>query len=297
MTIHRTEDQAMNKLLAALAAVLSGAAIFLATRGQTFSRVDAGGPTLRMLMTGNGNPTVLFEAGAGGPLEAWVRIQPEVSKFARTISYDRAGNGLSKKGATPRDGRRIGTELHTALQNAHASPPYILVGHSLGGPYIRVFAGMYPDEVAGMVLVDPTQEELIAWAKAHDPKTPDEHKFRPYDEVDCASATFAQAQENPVPATIPVFLITGMGPRVIPGFLTKELQEEVRKDQKTLYPAKLKFHKAWVEKIPGGQLIITENSGHGIPFEEPELVINTIREAVNRARLPNVSREIDVHGH
>jgi pimeloyl-ACP methyl ester carboxylesterase len=59
----------------------------------------------------------------------------------------------------------------------------------------------------------------------------------------------------------------------------------------------LKFHKAWVEKIPGGQLIITENSGHGIPFEEPELVINTIREAVNRARLPNVSREIDVHGH
>jgi pimeloyl-ACP methyl ester carboxylesterase len=271
----------MNKLLAAVATILSGVAIFLATRSQAFSRLDAGGPALRMLMAGHGNATVVFESGAGSSLETWLRIQPEVSKFARTISYDRAGNGLSEKGASPRDGRRIAAELHTALQNAHASPPYFLVGHSLGGPYIRVFAGLYPKEVAGLVLVDPTQEDLIAWAKARDPKT-DEHKFRPYDEVDCAPATFAQANENPIPTNIPVVLITGMGPREIPGFVTKELREEVEKDQKIFYPAKLKFHKAWVEKIPGGQLIITENSGHGIPYEEPELVIKTIRDMVNR---------------
>lgn len=275
----------MNRLLTALATVLSGVAIFLATRGQTFSRVDAGGPTLRILMAGRGNPTVVFEGGSGSPLEAWVRIQPAVSKFARTISYDRAGNGLSKKGPAPRDGRHVATELHTALHNAHASPPYVLVGHSLGGPYIRVFAGMFPDEVAGIVLVDPTQEELIAWAKARDPKPSDEQKFRPYDEVDCAPATFAQARKNPIPANVPVVLISGMGPRVIPGFLTKELREEVEKDQKIFYPAKLKFHKEWVEKIDGGQLIITKNSGHGIPFEEPELVIKTIRDVVVRARL------------
>jgi pimeloyl-ACP methyl ester carboxylesterase len=287
----------MNKLLSIVAMVLSSVAILLASRGQTFSRIDAGGPVLRMLMAGSGNSTVVFESGAGGPLEAWLRIQPEVSKFAKTISYDRAGNGLSKKGPVPRDGRRIATELHIALHNAHAPPPYILVGHSLGGPYIRVFAGLYPDEVAGLVLVDPTQEDLIAWAKARDPKPSGEHKFRPYDEVDCAPATFAQAQENPMPTNVPVFLITGMGPRVIPGFVTKELREEVQKDQKIFYPAKLKFHKEWVEKIPGGQLVITENSGHGIPFEEPELVIKTIREVVNRTHLAKVSKEIDVHGH
>src|SRR5438045_3338647 len=117
----------MNKLLAELAAVLSGVAVLMATRGQTFSRVDAGGPMLRLLMAGSGNPTVVFEAGAGSPLEAWILVQPEVSQFARTISYDRAGNGLSKKGDTPRDGRHVVTELHTALANAHASPPYILV--------------------------------------------------------------------------------------------------------------------------------------------------------------------------
>jgi pimeloyl-ACP methyl ester carboxylesterase len=286
----------MNKLLSMVAMVLSGVAILLASHGQTFSRIDAGGPTLRMLMAGSGNSTVVFESGAGGPLEAWLRIQPEVSKFAKTISYDRAGNGLSKKGPVPRDGQHIATELHTALHNAHASPPYILVGHSLGGPYIRVFAGLYPDEVAGLVLVDPTQEDLIAWAKARDPKPSGAHKFRPYDEVDCAPATFAQAHENPIPTNVPVFLITGMGPREIPGFVTKELREEVQKDQKIFYPAKLKFHREWVEKIPGGRLIITENSGHGIPFEEPELVIKTIRDVVNHTRLANVSREIGVHG-
>ena len=287
----------MNKLLVTVATVLSGVAIFLASRGQRFSRVDAGGPTLRMLMAGSGNSTVVFESGAGAPLETWLRIQPKVSRFSKTISYDRAGNGRSEKGPVPRDGRRIATELRTALHNTHATPPFILVGHSLGGPYIRVFAGLYPDEVAGLVLVDPTQEELIAWAKARDPKPSGDHEFRPYDEVDCAPAAFAQAQENPIPANVPVFLITGMGPRVIPEFVTKELREEVQKDQKTFYPAKLKFHKEWVDKIPGGQLIITQNSGHGIPFEEPELVIKTIRDVVNRTRPAQISRQIDVHGH
>ena len=274
----------MNKFLMTTAALLSGFAIFLATRGQTFSRVDAEGTTLRMLMAGSGNPTVVFEAGAGGPLEVWVRIQPAVSRFARTISYDRAGNGLSKKGATPRDGRHVASELHAALQNAQVPPPYLLVGHSLGGPYIRVFAGLYPDEVAGLVLVDPTQEELLAWAKARDPKPSDGHKLRPDDEVDCAPATFAQAQEHPVPTNLPVFLISGQGPRVVPGFLAEELKKEVREDHETLYPAKLKFYREWLRQFPEGQLIITENSGHGIPFEEPELVIATIRRALEKAQ-------------
>ena len=235
-----------------------------------------------MLMTGSGTPTVVLEAGAGSSLEEWVKVQPEVSRFARTISYDRAGNGLSERGPTPRDGRRVATELHAALHHAHAPPPYILVGHSLGGPYIRVFAGMYPDEVAGMVLVDPTQEELIAWAKARDPK-PADHPFRPYDEVDCAPLTFEQARASSLPE-VPVFLIAGMGPRKQPGFLTKEFREEVEKDQKTYYPAKLKFYREWLDKVPRGQLIITKNGGHGIPFEEPALVVSTIQQAVEQVK-------------
>jgi pimeloyl-ACP methyl ester carboxylesterase len=279
----------MNNFLVAIAAILTGAAVLLATQHQTFSRVNADGPMLRMMLAGAGNSTVVFESGSGSPLETWIRIQPEISTFARTISYDRAGNGLSTKGATPRDGRHVATELHAALHNARVAPPYILVGHSLGGPYIRIFAGMYPEEVAGLVLVDPTQEELIAWNKARKAQPPNEHKFRPADEVACAPMTFDQARENPVPTNVPVFLITGLGPREIPGFVTKELKAELQNDREVLYQAKLKFHKAWVEQFPKGKLIIAENSGHGIPFEEPELVIATIRDIVTETRLTNGS--------
>jgi pimeloyl-ACP methyl ester carboxylesterase len=270
----------VNKLLASVAVIVTAVSIFPAVRGQAFTRADAGGIKLRLMVAGKRNsakPTVIFEAGAGGPLEAWMRIQPQVSKFARTISYDRAGNGLSHMGATPRDGRRIAMELHAALQSAHLPPPYVLVGHSLGGPYIRIFAGMYPHEVAGLVLIDPTQEDLITWAKTRDPKTVETRAPRPSDEVDCAPATFAQAREYPVPTNLPVIVITGLGPSVIPGFVTEEFRRTVQKDQDLFYPAKLKFHKDWVEQFPRGQLIVTTNSGHGIPFEEPELVIETIR--------------------
>ena len=271
----------MSKPVSALAILLSVVAILLARGGEHFTRVHAGGPSIRMLMTGNGNPTVVFESGSGSPLETWVRVQPEVSKFARTISYDRAGNGLSEKGPVPRDGATIASELHTALVNSRARSPYILVGHSLGGPYIRIFAGMYPQEVAGMILVDPTQEELIEWAKARDPQP--ERTPRPYDEVDCAPATFAQARASRIPAGIPVLLISGMGPREIPGFLPADLKAEVQKDQQTFYPAKLRFHQQWVDKIPNAKLIITKNSGHGIPFEEPELIVDAIRQVAQQA--------------
>ncbi len=272
-----------NRLLTGAAVVFTAAAILLAAQEQRFTRADAGGPSLRMLVKGSGSPTVVFESGSGSPLEAWVRVQPAVARFTRTVSYDRAGNGRSTKGPTPRDGLHVALELHTALRNADVPPPYILVGHSLGGPYIRVFAGLYPDEVAGMVLVDPTQEELIAWAKARDPKPAGQSKFRPEDEVDCAPATFAQASAKPLPANIPVSLITGLGPRIIPAFLPRSVRAEVEADQKTYYPAKLKFHQAWVNHIPGAQLIVTKESGHGIPFEEPELVVKTIHNVLERA--------------
>jgi pimeloyl-ACP methyl ester carboxylesterase len=275
----------MNRLLTMVAGVISAVAIYLTTQHQTFVRVDAGGPKLRMLVAGSGNQTVVFEAGAGGSLENWVRIQARVSQFARTVSYDRAGNGLSGKGPVPRDGAHVAAELHTALHNAHLSPPFILVGHSLGGPFIRMFATRYPSEVAGMVLVDPTQEELIAWAKEHAPDDHPkaEHAPRPDDEVDCAPQTFAELKDTHVPEGIPVTLICGMGPREIPSFITQEMRREVEKDRTNLYPAKLQFHKAWVGKIPGARLVVTEQSGHGIPFEEPALVVKAIHDVALHA--------------
>ncbi len=272
----------MNKAFSLAAVILTGLAIWLAMSGQDFQSIDAGGRAVRVLQLGSGVPTVVFEAGAGSSLESWVRVQGRVSRFAKTIAYDRAGNGASPRGPTPRDGRQIATELHMMLRNANAAPPYILVGHSLGGPYIRVFAGMYPDEVAGMVLVDPTQEDLVAWAKERQPKT-ETREPRPWDEVDCAPLTFAQAQASQITNDIPVVLITGMGPRAIPSFAPKDLKAEVLKDREVFYPAKLKFHREWVERARAGRLVVTKNSGHGIPWEEPELIVDTIKDVVKRA--------------
>ena len=270
---------ALNGSLAVFAILVSCLVIFLARAGQSYLRIPANGANLRALVAGNARPVVVFEAGAGGPLESWVRIQPGVSKFARTFSYDRAGNGLSTKGSLPRDGRNIAAELHAALKNAGLPPPYILVGHSLGGPYIRVFAGLYPNEIAGLVLVDPTQEELIAWSKARDPKSNLDNRNRLDNEVDCAPATFAQANENPLPKA-PIVLISGQGPTIVPSFVGDEIRKEILKDQGEIYPAKLLFYKQWLSQFPAARLIVTEKSGHGIPYEEPELVIDAIRQVI-----------------
>jgi len=267
----------MNLLPPTFAITFTTLALWLTQGGPVVQRVDAGGPMLRLLTLGRGQPTVVFEAGAGGTLEVWARVQPEVSRFATTISYDRAGNGLSSRGKKPRDGERIAIELHNALGNAHVPPPYVLVGHSLGGPFVRIFAGLYPQEVAGLVLVDPTQEELIAWARAREPKPASAHLSKPGSEVACAPTTFAQAQAHPVPSHLPVRLISGQGPRRIPGFLTRELREELAKDQHVLYPAKLEFHRRWMEAFPEGRLIVAADSGHGIPLEEPDLIVRVIR--------------------
>src|SRR5688500_16883987 len=128
----------MNASLAVVAVLLSGLALYLPTRTQTFTRVTVDGRSIRMLVAGSGDATVVFESGFNGPLEHWGKVQPEVSRFARTVSYDRAGVGFSQVGPPPRDGRRIAVELRRALQAAGIAPPYILVGASLGGPYVRI---------------------------------------------------------------------------------------------------------------------------------------------------------------
>ena len=274
----------MNKPLAGLAVVSTVIAILLAMQTETFSWVDAGGPKLRMSIAGNRSPAVVFDTGGGGSLELWGQVPAAVSQFATAISYDRAGNGMSDKPTTLRDARHIAAELHTALKYANVAPPYILVGHSVGGPYVRVFAGMYSNEVAGLVLIDPTQEETMKWGAEHGFRPPDQSECTSEDERSCTAATLAQAHESAVPPNIPVFLVHVMYPWGRHPFPSKVL-DDIQSTQMPRVAAGLKFHKEWVESIPGAQLIITENSSHGgINFEEPELVVRTIREAVEKAR-------------
>jgi pimeloyl-ACP methyl ester carboxylesterase len=129
--------------------------------------IDVGGHSLHLSCTGSGTPTVVLEPGAGGMSSILGWIAPAVARDTRLCVYDRAGRGWSEPADTAQDGAQIVTDLHTLLQRGHVPGPYVLAGHSFGGLYVLTFAARYPDEVAGMVLVDST-----APASAANPGTP-----------------------------------------------------------------------------------------------------------------------------
>lgn len=121
--------------------------------------VDAGGVRLHLHSSGTGGPVVVFDAALGGTSLSWALVQPDVAAFARTCAYDRAGLGWSERGPLPRTAGRAADELREVLDRAGEPPPYLLVGHSYGGLVMRIFAGRYRADVAGLVLVDPAHPE------------------------------------------------------------------------------------------------------------------------------------------
>jgi pimeloyl-ACP methyl ester carboxylesterase len=120
--------------------------------------VDVGGHRLHINCVGRGSPTVVLDAGSGGFSAQWVRVQREVAGTTRVCAYDRAGMGWSEMGPDPRDAKQITGELHALLGKAGIEGPYVLVGHSFGGMYMQTYAARYPDEVAGVALVDSSTD-------------------------------------------------------------------------------------------------------------------------------------------
>lgn len=116
--------------------------------------VDVGGYRLHINCTGTGRPTVVIDAGWGDWSAKWSWVQPEVAKTTQVCTYDRAGMGYSEAGSLPRTAKQFAQELHTLLHQANIPGPYVLVGHSLGGLSVRVFAHDYAAEVAGVVLIE-----------------------------------------------------------------------------------------------------------------------------------------------
>jgi pimeloyl-ACP methyl ester carboxylesterase len=121
--------------------------------------VSVGDYRLHLNCVGEGSPTVILETMSGGMSAYWAWIQPEVAKKTRVCAYDRAGRGWSDPGATPRDLWGTAEDLYTLLQNAGIDGPYVPVGHSIGGLYVRALATQHPNEVVGMVLVDAVHPE------------------------------------------------------------------------------------------------------------------------------------------
>jgi pimeloyl-ACP methyl ester carboxylesterase len=118
---------------------------------------DVGGRTLNMYCSGEGQPTVVFDSNGHAAGYRWVDLQPQIAKFTRACWYDRAGYGWSDPGSAPRTFRAVANDLHALLQAAALQPPYVFVSEGLAGFNIRVYAGLYPGEVAGAVLVNSAE--------------------------------------------------------------------------------------------------------------------------------------------
>jgi pimeloyl-ACP methyl ester carboxylesterase len=127
------------------------------------------GRRLNLYCLGSGSPTVVFDSGLGGGTTAWSPVQKQIAEKTRACSYDRAGRNFSDPGTRASTSANIVDDLHKLLVAAGEKPPFVLVGHSLGGLNMRLFADTYRDEVVGMVLVDPMHEDQSEKYRALDP--------------------------------------------------------------------------------------------------------------------------------
>ncbi len=124
---------------------------------------NVGGSHLHINIQGTGSPVVVLEAGVAGSSLGWALVQPELARFTCTAAYDRAGLGWSAPCHAPRTPEQMVSELNELLLQANLPPPYVLVGHSFGGLLIRAYASAKPDQIAGLVFVDPVS--LSGWAE------------------------------------------------------------------------------------------------------------------------------------
>lgn len=250
--------------------------------------VDIGGHKLYTRSAGQGGPTVVFEAGIGGGARNWSgqsHVQQDVALFAATVAYTRAGLHRSvEPGPKPRTSLQIATELHALLQKMGLKPPYVMVGHSAGGLHLRMFAYKYPSEVAGLVLVDPASEDLDDKISASQTKAEQEQTARDLearlakepegiqDEFAAFKLSKEQARECwPLPR-VPVIVVSAGKPDVAGPSAEKframftELQKE------------------FATRVPNAKQIIATKSGHYIQEQEPELVVQAVKEIVEAYR-------------
>ena len=160
---HRTTH-----LRSRLALLVLGAALLAACSSRVPARVaTVNGHQVEVATAGAGGAaTVVFEAGLGDDWTPWDEVASEVALHARIFAYSRPGYGASGPPTTPRDPKQIVEELRTLLASQGYAPPYLLVGHSMGGTYMELFAKSHPDEVVGVVLVDPRHRDFLSTCEA-----------------------------------------------------------------------------------------------------------------------------------
>jgi pimeloyl-ACP methyl ester carboxylesterase len=253
----------------------------------------------------------VMDSGLGGIGLDWQLVQPEVAQFAHVCTYDRAGMGWSEPGAQSRTSQQFVEELNTLLGNAGVQGPYVLVGHSFGGTNVQLYASEYPNEVAGMVLVDSaTEDEMLVtlvealqgspvWNKilatigvtrlpytlggetdertAISTHAKDVHESA--DELSSFEESFEQRLASPLSlGDKPLIVLTAGDLQVPPDAGIPEEQIDQFLDAHSEFQADLPRHSQNAKQI------IAEESGHNIQANDPQLVIDAIRQVVEAAR-------------
>ncbi|MFP5230807.1 MAG: alpha/beta fold hydrolase [Acidobacteriota bacterium] len=214
---------------------------------------------------------VILEAGRGRTSDDWSKVQPAVARYTEVCSYDRAGLGRSLPHAAqvpPDDVTQSIDGLHRLLAAAPIEPPFLMVGHSLGGLYVRHYQAKYPTDVKGLVFVDPAHDEQLWRALDIDPEAIHGVSLRP---DDIRRGGFLPPREHLVwRADIPLVVIRHGQPIDLPLSLkAKSAQFEA------MFIA---LDEDLVSRSPYGQLRVAEHSGHMIPIEQPDIVIQAIHD-------------------
>ncbi len=260
-------------------------------------RYDVGGYSIHMLCKGQGEPTVIIDAGLGDDSTDWFDIQNHTAVETRVCVFDRPGYGWSDAGPQPRNSLRISNEMEKLIQKAKIPGPYVLVGHSFGGYNIRVFAAHHPQQIAGMVLVDASHENqyealniklpkhfdrkgnILVLPKA-DGTVSDKHRALRERAIHAARAEISslyqsasQVRHNADLPKIPLIVISRGQP------------ESLGRDAENRERIWLELqHDLW-KLTPISQQIFANQSGHDIHQEQPELVISAINDVVNMSRV------------
>ncbi len=243
--------------------------------------IDVGGYRLHINCAGaisKGGPTVVMDAGGYDSSESWNQVQPQIAKFTRTCVYDRAGLGKSELRPDPSyPSQEIVKDLHTLLLNAHIAPPFVLVGHSFGGMNMRLYAAQHSEEVVGMVLVDSVHEdEMDRWVAMLPLEIKD--RMSSEDKAQLAKLAISEGQvraahwHSDIPLVVLTHGVITPSDYSIPSMMAKG--EALR----------LEMQEALARLSSRSKHIIAEKSGHYIQRDQPELVIDSVRQVVEATR-------------
>jgi pimeloyl-ACP methyl ester carboxylesterase len=252
--------------------------------------VDLGDYKLRVVCSGNavnGNPTVIMDAGLGASSETWSGLQPEVARLTRVCAYDRAGVGKSEPSSQlPRTSMQIAQDLHALLSKTGITGPIVLVGHSFGGINVRLYASLYPQNVAGMVLVDSSHEEEIErWLSTIPPEIRREiensgdRMVRGPEHIDLEES-YRQMKAANWRTDVPLIVLS----RGKASYNADDYPPQLRAFAPEAEEVRISLQVDLASRSSRGKHIFADKSGHFIHHDQPELVIDAIRQVMEATR-------------